>query len=197
MKLISIAAMAITILSITHFQILADDPQKPFLTNADLITKTCSSTPYNDLCLSILESSPNSNGTDLYGLTEIMLYIAAENVSLIHEHLMELQNKTEMDTFMDECLTDCLESYQDATDQIEDSITALEFKAYHDIKTWVAAAMNDGAVCENGFKEKPDHKSPIVEMSKVFDQICSIILAMANILSQGNRNMNSEDIFNF
>ncbi|XP_038880337.1 putative invertase inhibitor [Benincasa hispida] len=184
MKPISIV-MVVLVLSLCQFQILSQTPQTPSTSGGnDLITKTCSSTPYNDMCKSILLSSPNSNGADLYGLAQIVIQIAAENVSNIYESINQLQNGTSVDSFLDDCLTDCLESYQDAIDQIEDSVTALEFKAYNDVKTWVSAAMSDAATCDMGFKEKPGYQSPIAQMTAVFDQICNIILSMTQLLSE-------------
>lgn len=191
MKPISIV-ITVLVVSVCQFQILAQTPQTPQTPQTatvpggnDLITKTCSSTHYNEMCRTILQSSPNSNGADLYGLAQIVMNIASENVSNIYESINQLQNGTSVDSFLDDCLTDCLESYQDAIDQIEDSVTALEFKAYNDVKTWVAAAMSDAATCDMGFKEKPGYESPIAQMTAVFDQICNIILTITQQLSDG------------
>ena len=140
------------------------------------------------MCKTILQSSPNSKGADLYGLAQIVMNVAADNVSSIYENINQLQNGTSVDSFLDSCLTDCLESFQDAIDQIEDSVTALEFKAYNDVKTWISAAMSDVATCDSGFKEKQGYQSPIAQMTSVFDQICSIILSINQLLSQGNTN---------
>ncbi|KAA0050919.1 putative invertase inhibitor [Cucumis melo var. makuwa] len=188
MKSIAIA-VAFLVISLCQFQILAQTPQTPTTSGGnDLITKTCSSTPHVEMCKTILQSSPNSKGADLYGLAQIVMNIAASNVSNIYESINQLQNGTTVDSFLDSCLTDCLESYQDAIDQIEDSVTALEFKAYNDVNTWVSAAMSDAATCDMGFKEKQGYQSPIAQMTTVFDQICKIILAINKLLSQGNSN---------
>lgn len=190
MKSISVA-MAVVLLafSLCHAE---NTQQNPTLAGNDLVAKTCSSTPYNDLCKAILQSSPKSNGADLYGLAHILMDIAAENVTNIYDSINQLQNDSNIDSFMDECLTDCLESYQDAIDQIEDSVTALEFKAYNDVKTWVSAAMSDAASCDMGFKDRPGYKNPIAPMTTTFDQICSIILAITQqLLTGGNSNVSS------
>ncbi|XP_022135660.1 putative invertase inhibitor [Momordica charantia] len=178
----------ILVLSLCQFQILADQlqQQQPAASGGggnELITKTCTSTPYKDFCISILQSSPKSNGADLYGLAEILMETAAQNVSSIYESINHLQNDSSPDAFMEQCLADCLESFQDAIDQIEDSVTALEFKAYNDIKTWVSAAMSDAATCDQGFKDRQGYQSPVAQMTAVFDQICSIILAVTHLLA--------------
>ncbi|XP_022970023.1 pectinesterase inhibitor 7-like [Cucurbita maxima] len=182
MKPISVAVAVLVVVSLCSFQAQGDN---------ELITKACSRTAYNDLCKAILQAAPNSNDADLYGLTQFALSIAAQNVSNIYQTIDKLQNDSSVDSFMDECLTDCLENYQDATDQIEDSVTALEFKAFNDVRTWVAAAMSDVATCDLGFKDKPGYQSPVHQMSAVFDQICSIVLTFNHCLIEGNVHLTS------
>ncbi|TYJ96705.1 UBN2 domain-containing protein [Cucumis melo var. makuwa] len=112
-----------------------------YINRTSIFRSNNSSTPYNEMCKTILQSSPNSKGADLYGLAQI-----------------------------------------DGIDQIEDSVTALEFKAYNDVKTFVSAAMSDAATCDMGFKEKQGYQSPITQMTTVFDQIFNIILAINQLL---------------
>ncbi|RVW97864.1 hypothetical protein CK203_021174 [Vitis vinifera] len=70
-----------------------------------------------------------------------------------------------------------------ALDRIEDSLKALESKGYNDVNTWVTAAMADAESCEEGFLDRPGHKSPLTGRSTIFNQLCSTALTITNFLS--------------
>ncbi|KAF2309922.1 hypothetical protein GH714_005649 [Hevea brasiliensis] len=88
------------------------------------------------------------------------------------------------DEFIQQCLSDCPEIYQDAIDQLKDSIVALDSKAFNDVNTWVTAAMTDVESCEDGFKEKPEIAPPLTDMDKRFSQLCSASSAITNLLAK-------------
>ncbi|KAJ9185953.1 hypothetical protein P3X46_005521 [Hevea brasiliensis] len=150
---------------------------------SDLVTKTCDQTLYKDLCNSALASAPESEVTDVQSLAKFALKMTSLNAVEIHKRISLLFN-TSSDEFIKQCLTDCSEIYTDATDQLEDSMVALDFKSYNDVNTWVTAAMTDAQSCEDGFNEKSGIVSPLSDINKKFTQLCSISLAITNLLDK-------------
>lgn len=151
-------------------------------TGIDLIRKTCDHTLYKSLCMSSLQSDPNSLKTDLKGLATIAINLAKANATDTSEQINKLFNTT-TDPFIQDCLTDCSENYADAVDQLGNSIAALDSKAYNDVNTWVTAAMTDADTCEEGFTAEPGHKLVLGDRNTVFSQLCSNVLAITNLLA--------------
>lgn len=148
----------------------------------DLITRTCAHTPDHNLCQSTLRTAPD--GTDLRGLTVAALNVARVNASSVSEHIAGLLN-TETNSYMKQCLMECSDNYQDAMDQIDDSIAALDTRGYDDILAWIASAMNDADSCEECFRVKPGYKSPLTDMNNAFDHLCTIVIGISNLLVEG------------
>lgn len=148
----------------------------------DLIIETCKKALYRDVCISSLKLAPYDPPTNVHDLAVIALKLAVSNATEISHHISELLNSTS-DSVVEECLTDCYDNYLDAVDQLDDSIAALDSKGYSDVNTWVTAAMSDAESCEEGFREQAGHASPITSRNKTFNQLCSNVLAIVNVLA--------------
>ena len=183
----------ILVLAFRPHQILAQDDQHlrsmmsyhNSVLGAELIAKVCDHANYKSLCSSSLQSVPESKDADLYGLTTIALKLAAKNATEIKNHVDKLLKSSSSDSDSRRELADCSENYQDAMQMIEDSLKALEKKGYNDINIWVTAAMADAESCEEGFRDHPDHKSPLTGKNIVFNQLCSTVLTITNLLEVG------------
>merc|ERR1711879_1030068 len=150
---------------------------------SDLISKTCDQTLYKDYCKTVLGAAPESDVKDLPSLTKYALKMASLNGVKIHKKIDQI-SKSNKDEFIQQCLDDCSEIYQDAIDQVEDSTAAVDGKSYNDVNTWVTAAMTDSQTCEDAFKEQDGVKSPLTDDNTKFNQLCSIILTMSNLLAK-------------
>ncbi|KAJ8771193.1 hypothetical protein K2173_025910 [Erythroxylum novogranatense] len=150
---------------------------------SELITQTCEKTRYKDLCISTLETFAGSNQDDLPGLAKRALKVTSLHGGEVHDKLIAFYNQTE-DESVRQCLTDCSENYQDAIDQLEDSLAALDAKNYNDLNLWTSAAMADAELCEEGFKDRDDIKSPITEINEAFKQMCTICLDIIKELAK-------------
>ncbi|KAI4378062.1 hypothetical protein MLD38_015600 [Melastoma candidum] len=169
------------LLSALVFTALVPPPCVPLQTST-LIAQACTHTPDRDLCLSTLRTAPE--GSDLRGLTMAALKVANANASAVYNHISGVL-KAATNSYEKQCLTECYDNYQDAMDQIEDSLAALETRGYDDILAWIASAMNDADSCEECFRAKPGYKSPLTEMNNGFDHLCTIVIATANLLVDG------------
>lgn len=145
----------------------------------DLVTTTCDKTLYKDLCKSALATAPKTDVKDVQSLAKFALEMTSLNGGEIHKRITQLLT-TNSDEFVKQCLTDCSTVYQDAIDQLNDSMVALDTKAFNDVNTWVSAAMTVAQSCEDGFKGKQGIVSPLTDMNKRFGQLCSVSLAITN-----------------
>ncbi|XP_010046222.2 pectinesterase inhibitor-like [Eucalyptus grandis] len=145
-----------------------------------MITQVCDHTLNKRLCRSVLETG--GEASDLPGLARIALRAALAKASAISNRITDLARAARTDPFVRQCLADCSDDYQDAMDQIEDSLSALDSRGYDDMSAWVGAAMNDADSCEEGFKSKMGYRSPLTDMNAAFHDICTIALAVNNLL---------------
>ncbi|KAL4636858.1 hypothetical protein ACB092_03G038200 [Castanea dentata] len=147
----------------------------------NLIDQACGYTSYKSLCQSTLQSdSEAKSAKDLQTIAKVALKYTAAKAQAVNAEVTKLQGSAK-DEGLKEALTDCAENYGDAIDQIQSSTTALGSKKYNDVKTWVSAAMNDAASCEQGFQDQ-SVKSPIASLSTAFTQLSSNVLAITNHL---------------
>ncbi|XP_077240377.1 putative invertase inhibitor [Tasmannia lanceolata] len=149
----------------------------------DLISQTCNKTFHFDLCVSSLESDPNSLKTDVKGLAEISINLsiiqATEAISQLRTLIMNNSN----DAYTDGCLKDCLDDYIDAVGNLRECNKAFSEGSYGTVNTLVTAAMSDSGACEDGFQEKPGYVSPLIGRSDFFNKLCSNSLSITNLLS--------------
>ncbi|XP_041016592.1 pectinesterase inhibitor-like [Juglans microcarpa x Juglans regia] len=153
-------------------------PYTIFADNKDLnlITTACDRTLYKDLCRAVLLNHPKARTTtELRVLARVALKYALISAKQVETQIRKLKDAPA-------ALKDCAENFQSATQQISYSFKALKSKSYGDINIWVSAAMTGVDSCEEGFKELKSNY-PIDKSSKIFNQLCSIVLAFTNQLN--------------
>ncbi|KAJ7973319.1 putative Pectinesterase inhibitor [Quillaja saponaria] len=153
-------------------------------TNPTLIIQACSLALQKDQCKRILESDPESKGADIHGLAKIALKQASTSATNLSKQIKQLLNK-ESDRKVKQSLNDCSDNYEDIIDKLKDSMAAIDTTSYNDVNTWVTAAMSNAESCEQGFKDQNVQKSPIIQMNANFHQLCSVSLAITNVLAGG------------
>ncbi|KAL5565979.1 hypothetical protein UlMin_029143 [Ulmus minor] len=144
--------------------------------SADLIDKACGTARFKAYCEATLRSHPNSKNADLHGLAKISLQLAQGNATAIHDQVSKLL-KTSTDKSIKPALKDCLKNYQDARDQLNAAMPALDSKQYFDVNSKATAAVNDAYSCESGFEKG---KSPLSNFNTIFNRLCTIVLGVAN-----------------
>ncbi|EXC13611.1 Putative invertase inhibitor [Morus notabilis] len=151
--------------------------------NEDLVSSTCKKTLYVQLCISSLRSDPRSGSSDLKGLAAIALNLSiakgVDNLSYIKNLKSEFASNGSQMTFS--YLSDCLDVYSDAIQNLQDSVQALNDKSYDTLRSLVSAAMTDSETCEDGFKEVKGFRSPLTEQNKYFSRLCSNFLAITTL----------------
>lgn len=151
----------------------------------DLLLATCRKTLYMEVCVSSLGSDPRSRGADVEGLAAIALDLSLVHGSETIAEMRKLNGRVNgsKDEYMAGCLSDCLEEYSDAVENLRQSAEALGEKSYDMVNDLVSAAMTDSDTCEEGFKEKPGYVSPVTKRNQYFYKLCSNALAITKLLS--------------
>ncbi|XP_042399583.1 pectinesterase inhibitor 28-like [Zingiber officinale] len=159
----------------------------PSLAAGSLIASTCNRTLYYDVCVASLSSRPRSRRADLQGLAAIALEVSlahakvtvalAKNLSRRHD-----ASGGEGHTYAAWCLRDCVEEYKEAVDVLRQSSAALRRGAYYDVNDLVSSAMTYSDTCESAYADKPGLQSPFAERSEYFFKLCSVAIAIANLL---------------
>ncbi|KAJ9181778.1 hypothetical protein P3X46_005836 [Hevea brasiliensis] len=155
----------------------------PMMIESDnLIEKTCKKTPYYDLCVSSLQSNPQSSNTDVRGLASIMGNITLSDATNTLNYIQELINQT-TDPELERPLTHCAELYISVVDYIlPQAMEALANGHYGFAKYGISDAGEEAHSCE---KKTSGLKLPLTEMNKVMQNLHDIAVAIINTLLNG------------
>ncbi|KAJ3669287.1 hypothetical protein LUZ60_011237 [Juncus effusus] len=143
----------------------------------------CKQTPLPDLCVKYLSVFPESQATDIHGLTGLSVRAAAKYLKEAADKVFEDQNDKSANSNLEQCLDDCSETIEDAIEQLDDTTTAVDVRAFDDIKAWVSAAIADASTCEEsckGSNGKQKLKS-LAEITDTFKKLCKVTLALAKL----------------
>ncbi|XP_061361805.1 putative invertase inhibitor [Gastrolobium bilobum] len=155
----------------------------------DFVTATCKHTLHFQTCVSSLRSVPSSKTSHLKGLAEIALNLSTTYATKTLSYVYELKSSAASGTnnnYTSSCLSDCVEEYSEAIENLKDSAEALANGEYDTVDTLVSAAMSDAETCEDGFKDmlSDDNasNSPLTERNCYFSELCSNALAITKLL---------------
>lgn len=153
----------------------------------DLVSTTCSQTPFSDTCLTSLWSDPRSQNFDVKGLATIALEKSIDKATETKAHidyLTKLHNPNQTE-YEFKCLKECMVEYSEALDNLQESYLALTTSSFDKVNYDVAAAMSDAETCENGYEDEQllQNPSPLNERNRIFSELCSNFLAMTTLLS--------------
>ncbi|EXB33523.1 Putative invertase inhibitor [Morus notabilis] len=152
--------------------------------HANNLEKACQHAGHKDSCISMLQSDPNSHSSDVKGLTLIALRLASSNASDISEHIKVLLNDSSLDPAVQDGLSECLEYYLDAAEQLDDSVAALLANAYKDVEAWVNVAIIDAASCDSALD---GHEFVLGGKTDAFRGLCDNALAIIKVLANNEK----------
>ncbi|XP_074562120.1 pectinesterase inhibitor 28-like [Curcuma longa] len=148
-----------------------------------LIASACNRTLYYDVCVASLASRPGSRRADLRGLASISLDVGLAHARATVSLAKALSKRhAAAAAYAAGCLSDCVEEYSEAVDGLRKSAAALRRSAYDDVNDLVSGAMTNSDTCESAFADKPGLRSPLTERNSYFFKICSIAIAITNLL---------------
>ncbi|XP_062108835.1 cell wall / vacuolar inhibitor of fructosidase 1 [Humulus lupulus] len=145
-----------------------------------LIENTCKKTPHYDLCVSTLESNPESSGSDLRGLAHVMvdtvLSKATDNLDFIRALL-----KQAPDEQLEKSLANCAEIYipvvKYSLPQVIDALTGGHFGFAN---YGISDTAKQAQACEKNFSGFD--KSPLAERNNLLHDLSEVAAAIINVL---------------
>ncbi|XP_022933241.1 pectinesterase inhibitor-like [Cucurbita moschata] len=144
----------------------------------DIVSTICKKTRNPSFCFNVLKSAGT---TDLKGLATFTLNLAHDKVAQTRALALSLASK-ETDPKLKERYATCAEQYDDAADDIEDGKNDLGEGDYNGVNIKASAAMTEVGDCLDSFTQPPKDPSALSGNGKTVEDICSIILVIANLL---------------
>ncbi|XP_022949197.1 pectinesterase inhibitor-like [Cucurbita moschata] len=144
----------------------------------DIVSTICKKTRNPSFCFNVLKSAGT---TDLKGLATFTLNLAHDKATQSYALAQSLASKA-VDPKLKERYATCAELYDDAVDDIEDGKNYLGEGDYNGVNIKASAAMTEANDCLDSFTQPPKDPSALSGNGKTVEDICSIILVIANLL---------------
>ncbi|KAE9595859.1 putative pectinesterase [Lupinus albus] len=126
------------------------------LTPAASLKAVCDVTQYPNSCFSAISSLPNSNTTDPKLLFKLSLRVAIDELSKLSSFISKLRDNAKTDTLLQKAIDVCGTVFEDALDQLNDSISSvgnsgtgkvLPPVGVSNVETWLSAVMTNQETC--------------------------------------------------
>ncbi|KAJ7955263.1 Pectinesterase inhibitor [Quillaja saponaria] len=151
--------------------------------NGDLIVQTCKQTPYYDLCVSSLQSNPQSSNTDLKGLALIMVGNVQANATETLNYIEGLIKQT-TDQQLEQALAFCAELYiQVVKFSLPQAADAVSDGRFGFANYGISDAVNEAVTCEKKFSGSI--KSPLTDRNDSVHKFSDIAAAILDQLLKG------------
>ncbi|EXC27499.1 Putative invertase inhibitor [Morus notabilis] len=149
----------------------------------DLIEKTCKRTPHYDLCVSSLESNPESSGADLRGLARIMVDLVLSKATETLDYIRSLL-KQEPDPELEKSLAYCAELYIPVVKySLPQAIDALLGGHFGFANYGISDAAKQANACDKNFSKSST--SPLAEKNSLLNDLSEVAAAIISILLKG------------
>ncbi|TQD73177.1 hypothetical protein C1H46_041306 [Malus baccata] len=173
-----------TLLLFLHVALLIAPPTTqffflPLAKGSDLIQTTCKKTPHYNLCLSTLQSNPDSSNADVPGLaliaSDALLANASDTLDYIHGLL-----KQSPEVHLQKALANCAELYIPIVKfSLPQAIEALRNGHFGFAKYGISDAAKEAEACEKGFGGV---KSPLTDRNALVNDLSGVAVAILNLL---------------
>ncbi|OWM88025.1 cell wall / vacuolar inhibitor of fructosidase 1-like [Punica granatum] len=155
----------------------------PVPNDTSLIEKTCKKTPYHDLCVSSLESNPNSSYADVSGLAEIIIDSALLNATDTLNYTRLLINQMS-DPTTERPLDYCAELYIPVVKYtLPQGKDAFDKGQYKFALYCLSNAAKQADTCDKMFHDSI--VKPLSDRNNIFRELCSVAVAIINIVLKG------------
>ena len=144
----------------------------------DIISTICKKTRNPSFCFNVLNSAGT---TDLKGLAIFTLDLANDKAAQSRVLAQSLESKA-VDPKLKERYATCAKHFNNVVDDIVDGKNYLVKGDYNGVNSMASIAMTEAGDCLDSFMQLPKESSALSGNGKVVEDICSIILAIANLL---------------
>ncbi|XP_061990507.1 cell wall / vacuolar inhibitor of fructosidase 1 [Rosa rugosa] len=146
--------------------------------STDLISKTCKKTPHFDLCLSSLQSSPQSSNSDISGLAHIMADLVLSNATDTLDYIHGLLKQSPEED-LQKPLANCAELYIPVVKYtLPQSIDALSNGHYGFANYGISDAAKEAEACEKGFSGE----SPLTDRNTLVSSLAEVAVAIIKLV---------------
>lgn len=152
------------------------------LQGKDLMEKVCEATPSKEVCMEFLEKDSRSETGGIEDMALIFLQAAKDNATDIIGHLKILVSNESLAPAIQQGISDCLATMEDAQEQLQDAIAAVLVKATKDSTKWVGTALAAVDTCKNSLSENDDI---MWEKEQGFSLMCDVALSICKTLING------------
>lgn len=166
-----------TLVLLLHLVLLIVQTQSQ---STDLISKTCKKTPNYDLCLSSLQSSPQSSNSDISGLARIMADLVLSNATDTLDYIHGLLKQSPEED-LQRPLANCAELYIPVVKySLPQSIDALSNGHYGFANYGISDAAKQAQACEKGFSGSTE--SPLTDRNTLVSSLSNVAVAIINLI---------------
>uniref|UniRef100_A0A1D1YC55 Putative invertase inhibitor n=1 Tax=Anthurium amnicola TaxID=1678845 RepID=A0A1D1YC55_9ARAE len=157
----------------------------PPATVSDLIQRTCNSTTYFELCVSSLQSDPESSkAADVKGLSAIAVGLGISNATSTWAYASRLVSRGKVDAALGSKLRGCAGRYADAREALRSAMVALSVEDYDSACVHVSAAAGYADMCRSLFRLGPAAAYPaeMARREEALERLCTIALDIISLL---------------
>ncbi|CAH2033436.1 unnamed protein product [Thlaspi arvense] len=155
--------------------------------NADsgMITDLCKHTDDPKLCLSSIQARPESGefAATNNQIEIIAISAASSNASATSAYIKEKLSREDLEPATEDTLEDCQKNYQDAVEQLDDSISAMLANAHADVDVWLHAAISAIESCGNALESRAGNDAELSRKNEVFLKLCKNALVINKMLT--------------
>ncbi|KAE9611535.1 hypothetical protein Lal_00011871 [Lupinus albus] len=155
------------------------------------VSEACRITRYPDLCISSLAPFSLSEGRSLSKWARLGVSVTISEVKSVQTYLTRLKRQGHFKRRNKVALSDCIETFQYALDELHRSLSVLRRLSkstfstqMEDLNTWLSAALSDEDTCLDGFESNKERKIKLMrnQVLKAY-YITSNALAFVNKLA--------------
>ncbi|PRQ41119.1 putative pectinesterase [Rosa chinensis] len=169
----------------------------PSTNDSDFIRTSCGTTLYPELCYSSLSRYANAVQSNPSQLAKVAIGVSLSNAKRMAAFVSNLSRHADYgsDHRATAALHDCFSNFDDAVDQIRDSLRQMKSLGsapgsvrfqMSNVQTWMSAALTDQDTCTDGFQDVPDGsvKSDVVNKVEKVKKVTSNALALVNRVAE-------------
>ncbi|XP_010552341.1 PREDICTED: uncharacterized protein LOC104822713 [Tarenaya hassleriana] len=142
--------------------------------SSGLISDLCRHSEDPVFCVSSLQTPPDSGerASTSNQVETIAISAASASASATSVYIKEKLRRQDLEPATEDTLEDCLKNYQDAAEQLDDSLAALLANSYADIDAWIDAAISAVETCGSALESRAGSDDELSRRNAVFFKLC-------------------------
>ncbi|OIV95375.1 hypothetical protein TanjilG_14529 [Lupinus angustifolius] len=171
------------------FSFLANTSQMVFAKGSDEVQEACKVTRYQNLCIHSLSQFSNTSGRSPSKWARASVSVTIEEVKNVQTYLQKLNRNMSMRGRNRIALSDCIESFADAIDELHKSLGVLRNLSKSifstqmgNLNTWISAALTSEDTCIDGFEGQSE-----IQIKLLRNRVRNVSCITSNALALVNK----------